>query len=758
MSSTWNQCVPPTDRQDGKPAPFVTDPQILKTLAMPVRRAIARTRKWLLDRQFPDGSWCAELEGDTILESETILLYAYLGRADAETAQKMAQRIVQQQLPEGGWAMYPGGKLEISGSVKAYFALKLTGHDPSAEHMQRARQAILAHGGADAVNSYTRFYLAMLGQISYEQCPAVPPEVMLLPKWFPVNLHAVSAWSRTIIVPLSIISALRPVTQIAPQQGIRELFLREPENWPPLRCAGLAGGTGLVSWDRFFRGIDGLLKWCQRRKFVPLRKKAIGKAEAWMLARFQRSDGLGAIYPPIVWSIVALKCLGYADDSPEMKYNHKQLEDLILHDENTDAIRVQPCKSPVWDTAITMRALASGGINPESEPIRRAAAWLLKRQIRQPGDWSETVAVPPGGWCFEYANDFYPDVDDTAMALMALRSQFPEVSRPSQALPPELNLVGDTDDSNSADADWTEGMTLDLTAFAESTEDAADGEEEDPEETIATLDETVQAIDRGLQWMLAMQNKDGGWGAFDRDNDRKFLCHVPFADHNAMIDPSTPDLTGRVLECLGKLGRRVGDPAIDRAVAYLRQTQEADGSWFGRWGVNYIYGTWQSIVGLSAVGVHDNDPAMVAGANWLLAHQQTCGGWGESADTYEQPHLRGQGTPTASQTAWAVMGLMAAGLSGHPAVTRGIRFLSLMQAEDGSWDEPEFTGTGFPKVFYLKYHYYPIYFPLMALASWAVQVNPVQTDDVLPLSSSHAAPRKIAMPVIKSLNRFIAES
>ncbi|MCC6124488.1 MAG: terpene cyclase/mutase family protein [Pirellulales bacterium] len=757
MSSTRNSCASPTDRRDENRVSVSSDPQTLKMLSMPVRRAIARTRKWLIDRQFPDGSWCAELEGDTILESETILLYAFLGRVDSDLARKMAQRLVEQQLPDGGWAMYPGGKLEISGSVKAYFALKLTGHDPSAESMQRARQAILAHGGADAVNSYTRFYLAMLGQISYEQCPAVPPEVMLFPKWFPVNVYAVSAWSRTIIVPLSIISAFRPVKEIAPQLGIRELFLREPENWPPLRCAGLPGGTGLLSWDRFFRGVDGLLKWCQRRRLLPFRKQAIREAEAWMLERFKGSDGLGAIYPPIVWSIVALKCLGYADDSPEVRYNHRQLEDLVLRDEETGAIRLQPCKSPVWDTALTLRALAAGGIGPGSPPIRRAVSWLLKQQIRRPGDWSETVAAPPGGWCFEYANDFYPDVDDTAMALMALRAQFPELAPRAQDLPPELNLVDASDDEEE---DWAEGMTIDLAALSSIPRPPS------PvpcpllpdEDAVATLDETVRAIDRGLKWMLAMQNKDGGWGAFDRDNDRQFLCYVPFADHNAMIDPSTPDLTGRVLECLGKLGRRVGDPAVDRAVAYLRQTQEADGSWFGRWGVNYIYGTWQSLVGLAAVGVPVNDPAIAAGANWLLAHQQAGGGWGESADTYERPHLRGQGTPTASQTAWAVMGLLAAGLADHPAVARGIRYLSLMQEEDGSWFEPEFTGTGFPKVFYLKYHYYPIYFPLLALAQWAVQVGPVLADDMLPLPAKFAAPGKIPLPVIKPFNRIIARS
>ena len=659
-----------------------------RRLSTPVRKAISRTRRWLLDQQHRDGHWVAELEGDSILESETVLLLAFLEQEDSELAHAAARRLVETQLPEGGWAMYPGGGVEISASVKAYFALKLTGHDLGAEPMQRARRAILAHGGADAVNSYTRFYLAMLGQIPYSQCPAVPPEVMLLPKWFPVNLYAVSTWSRTIIVPLSIVSAMEPVRQLGSDRGIRELFLKEPEDWPALRCPGLQGGTGMLSWDRFFRSIDGLLKWRQRRRWKPLRNRAIRAAEQWMLERFKNSDGLGAIYPPIVWSLVALRCLGYSDDSPEVQYCRRQLEDLVLEDRRTGAVRLQPCKSPVWDTAIAARALASGGIRADNPAMLNAVEWLLDRQVLAPGDWSETVHAEPGGWSFEYNNDFYPDSDDTAMVLMALQEQF-ETPEEENSGRPDLRLRSDDD----GDAD--------------------------PERRAALLQRSATAIDRGLQWMLAMQNDDGGWGAFDRNNNRQFLCHVPFADHNAMIDPSTPDLTGRVLEALGKLGLRVGHPAVDRAVAYLRGSQEADGSWFGRWGVNYVYGTWQTIVGLRAVGVPADDPSTVAGANWLLATQQPCGGWGESPNSYDDPTLKGQGNPTASQTAWAVMGLIAAGMEGHPAVLRGVQFLVERQQRDGTWDEPEFTGTGFPRVFYLRYHYYPIYFPLMALARWA---------------------------------------
>jgi len=678
-------------------------PVAVKRLGAPVRRAISRTRQWLLGRQRADGHWCAELEGDTILESETILLWAFLGREDSELAKRAAEYLIENQLPDGGWAMYPGGEVEISGSVKAYFALKLTGHDPGAEYMQRARRAILAHGGADAVNSFTRFYLALLGQIPYGQCPAVPPEIVLLPKWFPVNLYAVSSWTRTIIVPLSIVSAVQPVRKIDPARGIRELFIKSPEDWPPLRCPGLPGGTGLFSWDHFFRRIDRILKWCQRRRLLPLRRRALKKAEKWMVQRFQNSDGLGAIYPPIIWSILALRCLGYRDSSREVRECHQQLHDLILEDEEEGSIRLQPCKSPVWDTAITLRALSAGGIRPDNPAAVKAVDWLLEKQITRAGDWAETVKVEPGGWCFEHANDFYPDSDDTAAVLTALRMQFAESPRPPAVLPPELRLVAE-----------------------------ATGSPDQAASAISRVDKTAAAIQRGLAWLLAMQNDDGGWGAFDRNNNRKFLCYVPFADHNAMIDPSTPDLTGGVLETLGELGRRLGDEAVDRAVDYLRRSQQPDGSWFGRWGVNYVYGTWKALTGLAAVGVPKDDPAIAAGANWLLAHQHTCGGWGESPDSYEKPHLKGQGEPTASQTAWGLMGLLAAGMERSPAVARAVRFLIRTQYEDGTWDEEQFTGTGFPRVFYLRYHYYPIYFPLIALAQWTVKVGPLLTDDHQP--------------------------
>ncbi len=672
--------------------------------AAPLRRSIARTRQWLLGEQAPDGSWCAELEGDTILESEYVLLLAYLGKHDGEMALKCARHILEKQNADGGWSQYPGGKLDVSISVKAYFALKLTGHEPSSEPMQRARRAILLHGGADAVNSFTRFYLALLGQISYEQCPAVPPEMMLLPKWCPINIYAMSAWSRTIVVPLAIMWAHRPQTRLDPHLGIRELFLTPPETWKLPRCPGLKGGTGLLSWDRFFRTVDASLRLLERCGVKPLRRRALRQAERWMIDRFADSDGLGAIFPPMVWSIVALRCLGYSDDAPEMRYCVERLEGLIIEERTT--ARLQPCKSPVWDTAIALRALADGGMTTDHEAMRRGIDWLLERQILSRGDWSETVDAAPGGWCFEYENAFYPDVDDTAMVAMALAEQY--ASGTSTLLPPELRLLPDeAEDEGSASNDTPR------LAFAE---DEAD-------EDAARLNRTTRALQRAERWLVAMQNHDGGWGAFDRDNDLELLCYVPFADHNAMIDPSTPDLTGRVLEALGALGRRVGDPAVDHAIIYLRRSQEADGSWFGRWGVNYIYGTWQVLLGLKAVGMPSDHPAVQAGAQWLLACQQPSGAWGETCDTYEDPRLRGTGNPTPSQTAWAVMGLIAAGLHDHEAVARGVRYLIDTQKLDGSWDEHDFTGTGFPRVFYLKYHYYRCYFPLMALARWAEAVG-----------------------------------
>jgi squalene-hopene/tetraprenyl-beta-curcumene cyclase len=651
--------------------------------------AIAQTRDWLLDQQHASGYWCAELEGDSILQSEYILLLAWLRREGSPLAKKCAQRLIDTQLPEGGWAMYPGGQLEISGSVKAYFALKLTGHDRHAEYMVRARDAIRKAGGADAVNSFTRFYLALLGQISYDHCPAVPPELVLLPTWSPINIYRMSAWSRTIVVPLAIMWAHRPVRQLPPDKSIGELFLKQPDQWPQLKCPGLSQEQGWFSWDKFFNRVDRTFKWLEKRRIKPLRKRALHVATQWMTTRFAHSDGLGAIFPPIIWSIIALKCLGYDDESAEVRYNHEQLAGLTIEEETS--AHLQPCLSPVWDTAITVRALTASGVTIDDPPLQAATDWLLEKEVTRPGDWSTNVKAAPAGWFFEHHNDFYPDVDDTVMVMIAVQEMLQASDQAAQVRPklatdslPKRSSSDMQIDESEARRRWASG-----------------------------------ACERARRWVVAMQNKDGGWGAFDKDNDSEFLCRVPFADHNAMIDPSTPDLTGRVLEAFGLWGGKRGEPAIEKALQYLRDTQEADGSWFGRWGVNYIYGTWQVLVGLNAIGIAKDDPLMQRGANWLLAHQQASGAWGESADTYEQPELRGQGPATASQTAWALLGLMAAGLADHPAVERGVQWLVDQQQPDGTWAESEFTGTGFPRVFYLKYHAYPIYFPLLALGTFA---------------------------------------
>jgi squalene-hopene/tetraprenyl-beta-curcumene cyclase len=668
----------------------VSDPAHFRCgeLVVAADNAVLQATNWFTTQQHADGHWCAELEGDTILESEYILLLAWLGEEESEVARKAACYIRSKQQADGGWSQFPGGQLDISVSVKAYFALKLTGHDPDADYMQRARVAIRDHGGADAVNSFTRFYFALLGQISFEQCPAVPPEMVLLPNWSPVNIYRISAWSRTIFVPLSIVWAHQPVRQIDDRCGIRELFLQEPCNWPPLMSPGKHSGLVATAWRTFFQTVDATMKLAERWHIRPLRRRALQAAETWMLERFEASDGLGAIFPPIIWSVVALRCLGYSADSVEVCECLQQLEALII--EEDEMIRLQPCKSPVWDTAITLRALVAME-SPPTGVVTRCIDWLLSKEVRQSGDWCTNIKAEPAGWFFEYENAFYPDIDDTIMVMMGLRE---------------------------ARGVCAAGETGSGVFFGDRASQGSYRASEKDSRPLSRHDRIDAACNRALQWVLAMQNHDGGWGAFDKDNDLEFLCHVPFADHNAMIDPSTPDITARVLEALAQFELSVGDIAVDRAVSYLRKTQEADGSWFGRWGVNYIYGTWQVVSGLARVGVPLDDSMIQRGVQWLLDLQQPCGGWGESARSYDDPSLAGQGAVTASQTAWALLGLIDAGLESHRAVRRGIQFLIDQQQADGTWHETEFTGTGFPRVFYLRYHMYPMYFPLLVIARW----------------------------------------
>jgi squalene-hopene/tetraprenyl-beta-curcumene cyclase len=621
--------------------------------------SLDRARRRLLAMQKPDGHWCAELQGDTILESEYILLMAFLSRENEDPVRKAARYILTQERPEGGWANYPGGPLDVSVSVKAYFALKLAGHEPEAPYMVRARNLIRQAGGAERCNSFTKFYLAFLGQIPYDNCVSVAPEIMFLPRWAYINLYAMSSWTRTIVVPLSIFSAHQPVRHLPPEKSIADLFLADShqKRWPhePTKR--------LFTWHNFFLGVDQLVKIWEKWGPPWVRHQAVAQASSWMRERFADSDGLGAIFPPIIYTIISLRCLGYTDDSPEMRYALRQLDDLMIEEEDT--LRLQPCFSPVWDTALAVNALAMADA-PEDEALERAADWLFDREVRRPGDWSlMNPGLEPGGWFFEYRNGFYPDVDDTAMVLMGL-------ARAGLA-----NACG-----------------------------------------IAERGDLHPAVRRGLNWLLGMQDSDGGWAAFDRDINRELLTKIPFADHNAMLDPSCPDITARVLEALGQFGFRPGDPQVDRALEFIQRTQDPRGCWIGRWGVNYLYGTWQVLQGLEAVGLDMRHPMVRRAVGWLNDVQQPCGGWGESCHSYEDPRTAGQGPITASQTGWALLGLIAAGEAQSDAVRRGIEWLTETQGRDGNWHEDEFTGTGFPKVFYLKYHNYRLYFPMMALARY----------------------------------------
>ncbi len=613
--------------------------------------ALERSSEWLLDRQHGEGFWVAELEGDTILESEYILLLAFLGRETDPVCLRMARYIQEKQRPDGGWAIYPGGPTDVSASVKAYFALKLVGIDPLDSSMTRARQAILDSGGAAQCNSFTRFYLALLGQISYDDCPCVPPEIVLVPSWLNFSLSAMSAWTRTIVVPLSIMSFHKPVRRLEPERGIAELFHGE-RAFPSRRTARP------FSWTNFFLAMDSTFKWLDHRIPAAWRTKAVRAAHRWMLEHCDGTDGLGAIFPPMIYSVIALRCLDYDLESPEVKWALDQLHGLEIAE--GDTVRVQPCLSPVWDSAIATICLADAGVPSDHPAWRRAVDWLLSKEVRHRGDWQiRRPGLEPTGWHFQFHNAFYPDLDDTAMVLLGLKRS-PLESEPA----------------------------------------------------------TAAAIRRGVDWLLSMQNRDGGWAAYDVDIDNQVLTKLPFADHNAMLDPSCADITARVIELLGTLGYRAEHPSVARALEYLFRTQEPEGCWYGRWGVNFIYGTWQVLQGLRTIDFPMNNPQIQKAVQWLEQTQQATGAWGETCRSYDEPQLKGTGEPTPSQTAWATLGLIAAGRSSSPAVKLGIDYLVETQLPDGSWEENSFTGTGFPRVFYLRYHYYRVCFPLMAIARY----------------------------------------
>ena len=617
-----------------------------------VRNAVESARRYLASIQAPDGHWCGELEGDTILESEYVLTLYFLGRGGETRCRKMAEHLRRKQLPGGGWAIYEGGPAEVSSSVKAYFVLKLMGDDANAPHMARARAKILELGGIEACNSFTRIYLAIFGQCSWDDCPAVPPEIVLLPDSFVFNIYKMSSWSRAIVVPLSIIWAAKPVCPVPDSLAIAELHVpREP--------ALPARSPRERRWRAFFTRVDSTLKRLEAAGMTPLRKRALQACEEWTRARLVKSDGLGAIFPPIINTVLAFRCLGYELDDPRLLAQTRELERLEIEDEET--LHVQPCTSPVWDTALAIEALSDAGAAPDDPELLKAGRWLLDKEVKQVGDWKKACPeAEPGGWYFEYANEWYPDTDDTAEVLTALsRVRFP-------------------------------GEAEDL---------ARQG-----------------AVARGLAWLLAMQNRDGGWGAFDKDCDNEVLTYIPFADHNAMIDPSCEDITGRALEALHAIGVPAGHSAVRRAAAFLDSKQLEDGTWYGRWGCNYIYGSFLGLRGLLHAGEDVRQPRFQRTADWIRACQNTDGGWGELPLSYDDPATKGHGPSTPSQTAWALVALFATGDRDSEAVRRGVAYLLAHQQYDGSWKDEHWTATGFPKVFYLRYHLYATVFPLRALA------------------------------------------
>ncbi len=611
--------------------------------------AIDRAADALVGKQNKGGWWVGELQGDSILESEYIQLKWILGQESDPDLVKITNYLRGLQNADGGWSLYPGGPADVSGTVKGYFSLKLMGDPPEAPHMVRARELIHRLGGAEGCNTFSRFYLACLGQVSFDSCPSIPPEVVFLPKWAYFNLYNVSAWTRTMILPLGIVTTLRPVRQVPEHLGIRELYL----DHAMANTLGVPKPGFPRTWRDAFLHLDRALKFYERHPNKGLRKRAMEAAEGWLLERMATSEGLGAIFPPMVYMLIVLKTLGYADDHPVVLKAHKDLTDFYIRE--GDTIRLQPCVSPVWDTGIALHALAEAGLTDADDAARRGTQWLLDKECRVAGDWQVNVGkhVEPSGWFFEFENPYYPDTDDTAMTLTSLH-----------------RLGGP-----KADA----------------------------------------AIGRGVPWLLAFQNADGGWAAFDKTTHREVLEHIPFADHNAMQDPSCPDIAGRVLESLGYNGMRVGQMPVDRAIAFIRKGQDASGAWWGRWGVNYVYGSWQVLAGLRSVGQDMSAGWVRQAADWLKSVQKPDGSFGETIASYDDPSLKGTGDSTASQTAWGTMGMLSVLGPTDPAVQRGVAWLIARQARDGAWDEPQFTGTGFPKVFYLKYHLYRHYFPLMAL-------------------------------------------
>lgn len=613
--------------------------------------ALKRACETMLSHQSAQGYWVFNLEADSTIPAEYILLQHYLGTVEPGVQARIANYLRRKQQPKGGWPIFEEGAPDLSATVKAYFALKVAGDLPDAPHMKKARELILSMGGAAKVNVFTRTTLALFGQLPWRTVVAMPIEIMLLPKWFFFHLSKVSYWSRCVMTPLLILFNRQPVHKLPPEHCVTELFTSPPEKLRHLDhfISGRPLHNAFILLDSVLRFIDPLMP-------QQLRGRALRRADVWVREHMQGEGGIGGIFPAMANALMALKALGYDDKHPDVVRGTKAVNDLLV--EQSDEAYCQACVSPVWDTCLTINALIEAGV-PESHPsIKSGVAWLLKEQIFIRGDWSDLAPdLAPGGWAFQFENVLFPDVDDTCMVLMAL-----------------------------------------LRA----------GAHKNPH----TLIEHIQPA---VNWMLGMQSSDGSWGAFDINNNHLYLNNIPFADHGALLDPGTADLTARCVELLSMLGYNRHFLPIERGLAFIRNEQEESGAWFGRWGVNYIYGTWSVLCALNALGEDPAQPYIRKSVAWLNSCQNADGGWGETCDSYDDVSLAGVGKSTASQTAWAVLGLMASGEVNGSSVKRGIQYLVTHLKADGRWEEHLYTGTGFPKVFYLLYHGYSQYFPLWAL-------------------------------------------
>ncbi|MBM3732798.1 MAG: squalene--hopene cyclase [Acidimicrobiia bacterium] len=616
-----------------------------------VERTVGESRSWLAEHQAGDGHWLFELEADATIPAELILLHHYLGEIDDALERRLAVYLRRIQGAHGGWPLFHDGDFNISASVKAYYALKLVGDPVDAPHMRRAREAILAHGGAAKSNVFTRIALAMFEQVPWRATPLIRVEAMLLPKWFFFHIDKVSYWSRTVMVPLFVLATLKTKARNPRRVDIRELFVVPPERERDYMTnpTGSRIGNILLVLDRVGRFLEPLFP-----KF--LERKGIERAMAFVKECLNGEDGFGGIFPAMANAVMAYDALGYPKDHPDVAVARESIAKLLAH--GKDESYCQPCLSPIWDTGLALHAMMETGLRADSATVARAADWLAERQILDvKGDWAATrPGVRPGGWAFQYRNDHYPDVDDTAVVAMALHRADPEKYR--------------------------------------------------------------ERIARAAEWIVGMQSANGGWGAFDADNTHYVLNHIPFADHGALLDPPTADVSARCIGFLAQIGYGRAHPAMARGLEYLRREQEPDGSWFGRWGTNYIYGTWSALAAFNAAGEDMTAPHIRKAVDWLKLRQRDDGGWGEDCATYWPERKAEVKASTPSHTAWAVLGLMAAGGVDSQQVARGIRYLLTAKREGGKWAEELYNAVGFPRVFFLRYHGYSAYFPLWALARY----------------------------------------